>query len=120
MKRTFLCLLATFGAAIACATAAQAAPTEITASGTGSVSLPPDTATVNAAVETNAANANDAISKNNAIYDRIVASLAKLGIARDDISLVYYNVSYNPPPRSPSRKLGGRTLWLYGLAKLLD
>jgi uncharacterized protein len=111
MKRTFLCLLVTCTAAVACVTAARAAPTEITASGTGSVSLPPDTATVNAAVETNAANANDAISKNNAIYDRILASLAKLGIARGDISLVYYNVSYNPPPRtraenSPDERYG--------------
>jgi uncharacterized protein len=102
MKRIFLCLLVTCAAAIPCVAAAQAAPTEITASGTGGVSLPPDTATVSAAVETNAANANDAIAKNNAIYDRIVASLAKLGIARGDISLAYYNVSYNPPPRIPS------------------
>ncbi|MGB8910290.1 MAG: SIMPL domain-containing protein [Candidatus Cybelea sp.] len=111
MKRTFLCLLVTCAAAIACAAASQAAPTEITASGTGSVSLPPDTATVNATVDTNAANANDAISKNNAIYDRIVASLAKLGVARGDISLAYYNVSYNPPPRnqaanSPDERYG--------------
>jgi uncharacterized protein len=102
MKRTFLCLLVTCAVAIGCAAAAQAADTEITAAGTGSVSLPPDTATVNAAVETNAANADDAIAKNNAIYDRIVASLGKLGIARSDIALSYYNVSYNPPPRTPS------------------
>jgi uncharacterized protein len=98
MKRSFICLLAAV-AMTASAAAAQAATTEITASGTGSVSMPPDIATVNAGVETNAPNANDAIAQNNAIYDRIVGALTKIGIARGDISLSYYNVSYNPPPR---------------------
>jgi uncharacterized protein len=98
MKRTFICLLAAFAAATGGTAAAQTAATEITASGTGSVSMPPDVATVNAAVETNAQNADDAISENNARYDRIVAALAKLGVARGDIALAYYNVSYNPRP----------------------
>lgn len=66
------------------------------ASGTGSVSLPPDMATVDAAVETNAENANDAISRNNAIYNRIVDALVRAGAARSDITLAYYNVNYNP------------------------
>jgi uncharacterized protein len=99
MKRTFICLLAAFAAATGGTAAAQTAATEITASGTGSVSMPPDVATVNAAVETNAQNADEAISQNNARYDRIVAALAKLGVARGDIALAYYNVSYNPRPR---------------------
>jgi uncharacterized protein YggE len=99
MKRTFFCLLATLFAVSAGAAAAQSAPTEITASGTGSISVPPDMATVSAAVETNAANANDAISQNNVRYDQIVAALAKAGIARADIALSYYNVGYNPRPK---------------------
>jgi uncharacterized protein len=101
MKRTFLCLLVTFAAVSATAAQTLAATTEITASGTGSVSLPPNQATIAAAVETNAANANEAISQNNASYERILGALTKLGIARSDITLSYYNVNYNPRPAAP-------------------
>jgi uncharacterized protein YggE len=100
MKRTFICLLGVFAFATAGAAIARAAGTEITASGTGSVSLAPNIATVTAAVETNAQNADDAVSDNNAIYGRIVAALEKAGIARNDVTLAYYNVSYNPRPRN--------------------
>lgn len=99
MKRTLLCLLAACALASTVARAAEPNGTEITASGTGSVSLPPDTATVSAGIDTNAANANDAIAQNNAIYERVVTSVAKLGVARGDVALAYYNVSYNPRPR---------------------
>ncbi|HEY6487072.1 MAG TPA: SIMPL domain-containing protein [Candidatus Cybelea sp.] len=99
MKRTFFCLLIAVAATTGGALAAQSGVTEITASGTGSVSLPPDMATVNAAVETNAARAADAVSQNNQIYERVVAALEKLGIARGDVALAYYNVNYNPPPQ---------------------
>jgi uncharacterized protein YggE len=98
MKHTFICLLAALLGLTAGAAAAEPSATEITASGTGSVSLPPDLATINATVETNAANANDAIAQNNTAYDRIVAALTKLGVARADIALSYYNVNYNPRP----------------------
>ena len=109
MKRTFICLLAAFALATAGAAAAQPGLTEITASGTGSVSLPPNSATVNPSIETNAENANDAIAENNARYDRIVAALTKLGIARGDIALTSYNVSYNPPPAvAPANPTGER------------
>jgi uncharacterized protein YggE len=97
MKRLFMCLLATFAIATG---AAAAATTEITASGAGSVSLPPDQATLTAAVETNAATADQALGQNNTIYERIVTALSKLGIARTDITLSYYNVNYNAPPKT--------------------
>jgi len=99
MKRTFLCLLGAFAFATSSASAAPPAGTEITAAGTGSVSMPPNVATVTAVVETNAANADDAISQNNAAYSRIVSTLARTGIARGDIALAYYNVGYNPRPQ---------------------
>jgi hypothetical protein len=99
MKRFFISLLATFAIATS---AAAAATTEITASGAGSVSLPPDQATVTAAVETNAATADQALGQNNTIYERIVAALSKLGIARTDVTLSYYNVSYSAPPKTGS------------------
>lgn len=108
MKRTFFCLLAAFLASTGCAFAIQSGVANITATGTGTVSLPPDMATVSAAVETTAARAEDAVSQNNQIYDRVVASLGRLGIARNDITLAYYNVSYNPPPVTPSNAGGER------------
>jgi uncharacterized protein len=98
MTRNLLSLLVAFGLATAPAVAAQPAATEISASGTGTISLQPNMATVNAAVETNSQNANDAVSQNNSVYDRVVAALVSLGVARGDISLAYYNVSYNPKP----------------------
>jgi uncharacterized protein YggE len=86
-------LLATVPAAV------LAAPTtEISVTGTGSVTLPPTLATVSAEVQTNAPDAADAVSRNNSIYNRIVAKLQQMGIARSDIQLAFYNVSYNPKP----------------------
>jgi uncharacterized protein YggE len=99
MKRSIFCLLLILGGFGTQAIAAQAAPTEITTTGSGSVSLPPDMATISASVETNAENANDAISQNNVRYERIVAALAAQGVARSDITLSYYNVNYNPRPQ---------------------
>jgi uncharacterized protein YggE len=114
MKRTFVCLLATFLLTGGLGAAAQPGVTEISASGTGSISLPPDIASVRASLQTNAASANDAVSQNNAIYDGIVAGLAKLGIARADVALEYYNVRYNPRPQvvpaSPAGEQYGYTV----------
>ena len=99
MKRTFICLLAALAITTVCVLPARALATEITATGTGSVSLAPNMATVNSAIETNAERADDAIAHNNAIYDRVVATLTKLGIERNYITLSYYNINYNPRPK---------------------
>lgn len=79
--------------------AVAAAPAELSVSGTGNVTLPPDVATVSAAVETNAESVTAAIAQNNARYDRIVAALSRAGIARRDVRLSNYNVNYNPKPQ---------------------
>ena len=64
------------------------------------MSLPPDMANVNAGVDTNAANADEAVSQNNAIYDRIVAALSRSSASRAATSRSsYYNVNYNPRPQ---------------------
>lgn len=102
MRAIFVCLLAAFTIAAVPASAGPPGKTEITALGTGSISLPPDAATLNAAIETNAESANDAISQNNVRYDGIVAALTKLRIPRGDIALTYYNVNYTPRPRTGS------------------
>ncbi|MGC9993201.1 MAG: SIMPL domain-containing protein [Candidatus Cybelea sp.] len=98
MKRTFVCLLAAFLLTSGLAAAAQAGVTEIAASGFGRVALPPDIATVRAELQTNAVRANDAVAQNNAAYDRVVAAVGNLGIARADVALDWYNVRYNPQP----------------------
>jgi uncharacterized protein YggE len=82
--------------------AIAAGTTEITVSGTGSVALAPDIATVSASVETNADNAARAVSDNNVRYDRVVAALEQAGIARSDITLSYYTVNYSPKPQTPA------------------
>ncbi len=79
--------------------AGAAAPAELSVTGSGSVTLPPDVATVAAGVETNAGSVTDAIAQNNARYDRIVAALSRIGIARDDIRLSNYAINYNPKPQ---------------------
>jgi uncharacterized protein YggE len=108
MKRTFICLLAAFSIAGTPASAAPRAATEITAWGTGSVSLAPNIATVSASVETNADSADEGVSQNTTRYNRVVGSLVRLGIARGDIALLSYNVNYNPRPRTPPAESGER------------
>ncbi|MFY9718368.1 MAG: SIMPL domain-containing protein [Candidatus Cybelea sp.] len=99
MKLSFLCLLTAFLLVSGGAVAAGSGDTEITASGSGSLWFAPDLATVSAGIDTNAPTAAEALAKNNQTYDRIVAWLRGLGIARDDVALLSYNVSYNPPPQ---------------------
>ena len=101
MKRSLLGFLVAFSVTAAPVFAADQfnGKTEITVAGNGAVTLPPDVANVSASVDTNAANAGEAVSRNNAIYDRIVVALGKVGVARADVTLSYYNVNYNPKPQ---------------------
>lgn len=109
MKRLLASLALVFLAATNTALAAE--PTMISVSGTGSVSMMPDEATVNASVETNAETANAAVAQNNALYDKIVASAVNAGAKRDDVALSYYNMNYVPkpnpaPPAQPYDRYG--------------
>jgi len=81
------------------ATAPAATLTRITVSGEGTVAVVPDQATIRAAVVTNADVGEDAVSQNNTIYARIVEAAVATGVARDDITLAYYNINYVPRPR---------------------
>ncbi len=77
--------------------------TQITVTGTGVVTLAPDQAVVSASVETyDGHSASVAVSDNASVYDRIVAAVVATGVARDDITLASYNVSYTPPPNDRS------------------
>ena len=76
---------------------AQAA-TQISVTGTGTVALMPDEATVNASITTLDPNAENASSRNNAAYDEAVRAITARGVARSDVTLSYYNISYQPKP----------------------
>ncbi len=85
---------------VATVSAAPAATvTRITVSGEGIVAMVPDLATVRASVVTNANVAEEAVSQNNAIYARLVDAAVATGVARDDLTLAYYNIDYIPPPK---------------------
>ena len=79
--------------------ASAAAPTEIWASGSHTIALNPDIATVNATITTNAPDAASAVSQNNSRYDSSVAAVMRAGVARSDVTLSYYNVNYMPKPQ---------------------
>lgn len=82
---------------------AAAVPTHISVTGTGTVSLPPDEATVTGTIETyDGHNASTAVGQNADLYDRVAAAVVAAGVARADITLSSYNVSYNPPPNDRS------------------
>jgi hypothetical protein len=109
MKLWFFCLLAAIAVAPRPAAAAPPLLTEITVNGSGTVWLAPDVAIVSAGVDSNSASAADALAENNRSYERIVASLARIGIARTDIALRQYGVTYNaPPPVLPANPSGER------------
>lgn len=80
--------------------AAQAATvTRISVSGEGTVATEPDQATVRGSVVTNADRAQDAVSQNNVIYARLADAAVATGVARNDITLAYYNVNYVQRPK---------------------
>lgn len=81
--------------------AKAAEPTQITVTGTGTATRVPDEAVVNATVATNAPTAAAAVGENESTYERVVAAVVGLGIARSDITLSFYNIGYSPRPENP-------------------
>jgi len=79
---------------------AASRPTRIAVTGSGTVTQMPDQAVVNATVVTNAATAADAVDANNRIYDRVVQAVLRTGVARNDVTLSYYNLDYVPKPQT--------------------
>lgn len=116
MKRHAAALL---GLLLLTGTGAYAAtPTEIWASGSNTVSVTPDIATVNATIATNARDAASAVSQNNSRYDSAVAAIVRTGVARGDIALSYYNVNYVPkPPPQPNETPIQGTQWGYTVTR---
>ena len=73
--------------------------TAISVTGSAIVTVVPDQATVSASITTTDARADAATSRNNALYDKAVSALTGTGVERADISLSYYNLSYQPKPQ---------------------
>lgn len=84
------------------AVAATAPPVTISVGGSGTVTMVPDQATVQASVVTTAQTASDAVSQNNRAYALIVDAVTRAGITRSDIALTYYNVNYVRRPIPPA------------------
>lgn len=117
MKRTLVTIAALALVYCSLGTGAWGAPTgkpaTIAVTGTGTVQMTPDQASVNANIMTNDENSGTAISQNNAIYNRVVAALTKIGVSRSDIVLSNYYVNYNARPQGvtpPSYERFGYTV----------
>ena len=74
--------------------------------GQGTVSRPPDTATVTAAIQTNDDVAANATSKNNAALAALTTALGALHVDASDVKTTYYNVSFIPRPAPPPAPQG--------------
>lgn len=110
MKPTFLCLLLALFA-VTPALAESHGMTEITVTGRGAIALAPNVAVVSAGVQSNAPTAAQALAANNSAYDRIVGALTSRGVARADIAMAGYNVSYTAPrPGQPDGEQTGYTV----------
>lgn len=70
--------------------------------GQGTVSRPPDTATLNAGIQSTDDVAANATAKNNAVFTALTAALAALHVDAADVKTTSYNVSFNPRPIVPN------------------
>lgn len=77
----------------------------ISVSGEGTVSLPPDTATLSVGVETRVATVEEARSQAAAAMDALLARLNELGIEKKDIKTQWVNIGPEYRPRT------GRSNW---------
>ena len=106
MKRLIISLCTLLAVTSTMASAATTSPVEIDVSGSGTVTMAPTVATVNGSIMTNAEVAADAVSQNNATYDRVLAAVQKLGVSRSDVTLSFYNVNYVPKPKNAPQQPG--------------
>ncbi|MDQ6826571.1 MAG: SIMPL domain-containing protein [Candidatus Eremiobacteraeota bacterium] len=76
---------------------AHFAASVLTVSGEGVVTRPPDIATLNVSIETNADSASAAVSDNNRKFDDLKGRMHAMGVAEGDINASTYSVNFNPP-----------------------
>jgi len=88
-KQITLCLLAVLTTSVY----ADEQPRTISVSGQGKVSSPPDMASIQTGVETQAVTANDALASNNTAMEKILEVLKKHHVASKDVQTTSFNVS---------------------------
>lgn len=91
-------MLLVFGVAAAfssggTAAAQDPAPSSLSVSGQGKVSIKPDMAYITTGVNTEAKTARDAQTQNNQLMAKVTAALKGQGIAENDIKTISYNLS---------------------------
>lgn len=112
-KHIFIALLALILAAPS-AMAQEVGPPSLSVTGEGTARAVPDTATVRAGVETNAANAARALEENSAATQRVIDALETAGIADADVQTANFSVEpvYSQydraDPSLPQRVIGYR------------
>lgn len=74
------------------AQSSNAAPRQITVVGEGQATAPPDTASVQIGVQTDAATAREALSANNTQMRALIAKLQELGIAERDLQTSGFSI----------------------------
>ncbi|NPV69645.1 MAG: SIMPL domain-containing protein [Firmicutes bacterium] len=94
------------------AVAEESSQRVIAATGEATVSAKPDIAYVGLGVQAQADTAREAQSQNSAAMSRVMAALAKLGIANDDIKTSRFNMypvyDYKPEPDQQPKLVGYR------------
>ncbi|MFM9864854.1 MAG: SIMPL domain-containing protein [Micropepsaceae bacterium] len=88
----------------------NALPRIISISGLGEVKSPPDMATIQTGVTSEAVSAKDALAKNNAAMAAVMAALKNAGISDDDIQTSDFSVSAKYPPYPAAQRIVGYTV----------
>jgi uncharacterized protein len=110
--RTTLILLTLAALALGACAAPTAVPArpQMTVSGTGTVRLAPDVATVNLGVTTQDTDIAQAVAANNLTAQAIAEAVQRLGVAPEDVRTSYFNVS--PQPQyDPNGMPTGQTIY---------
>jgi uncharacterized protein YggE len=120
MQHRLAIALAALVSALPVASVAQAAGSSPSSDGTtavitgqGSVSRPPDIATLSASIVTNDDVAANATSKNNAAFAALTSALGALHVDPADIKTTYYNVSFNARPTAAPVPAGAIAQQMY-------
>ena len=105
-NQTWLCPLVLLPTLITATLWAETNERFASVSGIGKVTAPPDMATINTGVVSEAADANEALKMNNLAVEQLMFTLSQAGIAEKDIQTSNFNVSpkYEHTERGKKRR----------------
>lgn len=112
--RRFLPLLAVAGLVLAGCSAPSTpdGKPQLTVSGTGTVRVTPDIATINMGVTTQDSDVAQAVAANNLTAEAITQAVKGLGVAPEDVRTAYFNVSPQPQYDQTGIPTGQSTYWV--------